>query len=273
MSDSPLVYRRVRAEFALQRADIDRYGFANWLGMKSRRVRTWVSGRECLGRLASRWARYPLLFRPASSDLHVFRQIFIEREYSCFDDMTDAGLVIDCGANVGYSAAYFLSRFPNCSVIAIEPDQSNFALLERNLAPYGSQARLIRGGVWSHATTLKVSTEQYRDGLDWSRQVAECDPTDESAIRAVDIASLLRTSSFERISLLKVDIEGAEAVMFGSNYEPWLPRTDNIAIELHADSIFGDAPTIFDNAISGMGFTVTHSGELTVCRRPATPDA
>jgi hypothetical protein len=42
-----------------------------------------------------------------SSDLHVFRQIFVEREYGCLDDLADVRLIIDCGANAGYSSGSF----------------------------------------------------------------------------------------------------------------------------------------------------------------------
>src|SRR5262245_8169243 len=46
-------------------------------------------------------ARYPVYVRPQSSDLDVFRQIFVLQEYSCLDDVDEVNLVIDCGANVG----------------------------------------------------------------------------------------------------------------------------------------------------------------------------
>jgi hypothetical protein len=35
------------------------------------------------------------------------------------------------------------------------------------------------------------------------------------------------------IDLLKIDIEGAEAELFSTNYESWLPKTRVIVIELH----------------------------------------
>src|SRR4051812_39387542 len=86
--------------------------------------------------LKSEHVRHPLRCRKGSSDRDVFRQIFVEREYACLDDLSDVDLVLDCGANVGYSSAYFLDRFPTCHVIAVEPDPENYALLEENLAPY-----------------------------------------------------------------------------------------------------------------------------------------
>ena len=68
--------------------------------------------------LKSRHALHPLQCRSRTTDSAVFWQVFIGLEYECLDDVADVGLVIDCGANVGYSSAYFLSRFPRCTVVA-----------------------------------------------------------------------------------------------------------------------------------------------------------
>ena len=88
-------------------------------------------------------------------------------------------------------------------------------------------------------------------------------------MEALGVADLLTLSGRERVSILKVDIEGAEAVVFGSGAEGWLPRVDNIVIELHDGSQFGDARGVFFGAIADRGFDVGTSGELTVCRSPA----
>ncbi|MGQ0811318.1 MAG: FkbM family methyltransferase [Nitrospiraceae bacterium] len=211
---------------------------------------------------------YPLCVRRNSSDIEVYRQIFTECEYKCLDDMADARLIIDCGANVGYSSAYFLSRHPTCQVIAIEPDPDNFAMLQRNTAGYGTRVQLIQAGVWSHPARLVMSEDRYRDGREWSKQVRLSKPDERADLEGVDIGSVLAASGHHRISILKVDVEGAEAVIFADNYEAWLDKVDAIAIELHDDSIFGNGSEVFFRAINGQGFQVSHSGELTVCRRP-----
>lgn len=245
------------------------------LGLRSsllfwyQRVRMKMTSGNLLVSLRSKYARHPLKCRANTSDFPVFRQIFIEREYSCIDAVVEIGLVIDCGANVGYSSAYFLSRYPGCDLIAIEPDPTNFEILRLNLAPYGTSVRMLRSAVWSHPTKLGLSEKKYRDGYQWTRQVRECAANEDSNLLAVDIATLLRESGHHRISILKVDIEGAEAVVFSKNYESWIDKVDILLIELHDDSSFGNSSAIFEKAIAGRGFSVTQCGKLTVCKQTA----
>lgn len=213
-------------------------------------------------KILPKYAKYPLICRPDTSDLSVFHQIFIEREYACLDSLSNVDLVIDGGANVGYSSAYFLTQFPNCRVISVEPDPYNFAVLETNLTPYNERAELVHSGLWSHPVGLKV---QYRDSA-WTTQVRECEADEVPDMLATDIGTLLRQSGRERISILKIDIEGAEAVVFAKNYEDWLPYVDNIVIELHDHTSFGRVSDIFFNAISSKLFDISTSGELVVCK-------
>lgn len=219
--------------------------------------------------LSSRFAIRPLLCRLGTSDRWIFHQIFVQQEYAPLLDIENVDLIIDCGAYIGYSAAYFLSRFPQAHVIAIEPDKDNFELLKKNLSPYGERAELIHGAIWSNSAKLTMSDVYYRGAQYASRQVRECLPDEPGEVCAVDIPSLLANSRRNRISILKVDIEGSEGIIFGaqSGCEKWLHKVDAIAIELHDDSQFGNCTLIFQAAISKQAFEVSQSGELTICRR------
>ncbi len=214
--------------------------------------------------LHSRRLQWPVYCRPQTTDIDVFSQIFVHREYRCLDGVTDVNLVIDCGANVGYSSAYFLSAFPKAKVIAVEPDPANFHALLHNLAPYGDRVRAIQSAVWSHSTALKLSTEIFRDGREWSRTVVPTSADDPEAMSAVDIGTLLEESGHDRISILKIDIEGAERQVFAENFESWINRVDNLVIELHGD----DCESTFRTAVGDRGFELSECDELSVCQRP-----
>jgi len=216
--------------------------------------------------LYSKHARYRLRCRPNTSDIEVFRQVFENREYSCLDDVHEAYLIIDCGANVGYSSAYFLSRFPESYVIAVEPDEANFSLLKTNVAAYGSRCRAICSAVWSHPVGLVMSEMPFGDGREWARTVRTPRDGETPTMKGVDIGTLLNDSGYDRISILKIDIEGAESIIFSSNYESWIGKVDNLVIEIHGDGCLSP----FRNAISGRPFCLSQCGELTVCKRSSS---
>lgn len=216
-------------------------------------------------------ALHPLHCRAHTSDLNVFTQIFAEREYAPLDDIPrhTPGLIIDAGANVGYASAYFLTRFPNATVLALEPAPDNYAALLRNLAPYGTRARPLHAALWSRETTLTISTPSARDGNEWSRQVSAATLNATATVPAFDIPALLRQTNHPRISILKIDIEGAETEVFAPTADTsWLARVDNLVIELHSNKPpFPDARPIVERALAPHPFARSTSGELTIYRR------
>jgi FkbM family methyltransferase len=215
-------------------------------------------------------ARGSVAARRGTTDLAVFEQVFLHESYGVLGDPPGVGLVLDCGANVGYSAAYMLSRWPNARIIAVEPDPDNFALLRRNLAPFGGRVTALQAGIWSHTCGLVMAESAYRGGGAWARQVRDAAPGEVAELRGVDIGSLLATSGYDRVSVLKMDIEGAECVVFSADCA-WLDRVDLLAIELHDDTSFGPCSELFQRAMRGRGFAISQSGELTICRREDRP--
>ena len=164
-------------------------------------------------------------------------------------------MIVDCGANVGYTSAYLLSRFPRARVVAIEPFPANAVLCRRNLAHYGSRATVIEAAVWSHCTRLVLD---YAGGNEWGVRVRAARPGEDGEIEAIDLASL----GLSRIDILKIDIEGSEADLFARDTDRWLPSVSNIAIELHG----AECERRFRTAMAGYRYAESQSGELTICR-------
>ncbi len=210
---------------------------------------------------------HPVFARAACSDFAVFREVILEREYEPIRTTSDVRFVLDLGANVGYSSCWFLSVFPHARVLAVEPDNENCGVLRDNLSAYGSRAVVVCGAVWNKPTSLQLAEQRYRDGSACSRQVVECAPGTPGSLRGYDVPELMKLASADRISILKVDIEGAEAVVFDASSGRWLDLVDNIVIELHDDSCFGPATPVFWRAIEGRGFETDRSGEVVICRR------
>jgi FkbM family methyltransferase len=216
-------------------------------------------------RLKTPHAKHPVVIRAGTSDIHVFRQIFCDREYSCFDDLTQVQTVIDCGANIGLSSIYFLSRFPECAVLAVEPDRTNFRQLEINLAPYAGRFDLRCATVWGKNVALQVSATPKWGRLvaSWGVTVAETTESQKEDTQGLTVSDLIAATGESRLSLLKMDVEGAETQVFAEDCSGWLPQVDNMAIELHGLA----AQANFSRAIKDEGFDVYQWGELAICRR------
>lgn len=157
-------------------------------------------------RLRPRLASYPLFARlRESSDMHVFDQIFLFEEYSCLKELKEPLLVVDLGANVGFSAAYFLIAFPKARIVAVEPDKANVALCRANLARYGDRALVVHGAAWSRCTKLKLIKGELGDDREWSFQVEEVieGSAAEAEVEAWDVASLIGMTEIDRVDILK----------------------------------------------------------------------
>src|SRR5690606_30085890 len=140
-----------------------------------------------------------------------FDLIFVEREYRCLDNTKDIRTIVDAGANCGYSSAYLLSRYPDSRAVCIEPDERNFELLRRNLAPFGKRVDFIKGALWSEQTQLKFDEDSTGSNNEWGRRTVEPEAGAETGlVDAIDIPPLMSRYDLESIDLLKIDIEGAE---------------------------------------------------------------
>lgn len=214
-------------------------------------------------RLRARESVVPLFYRPGQSDLEAFIDIFVNEQYAAVGPIDPHGLILDCGANVGYSVAWFLSRYPHAHVVAVEPDGGNYQQLLKNVAPFGKAVTAMQAGVWSSDCGLTFDENNYRDGLGWSIKVREALPGEAAAVRGMDIPALMALRNATEIALLKMDIERSEIEVFGPSSQAWIPKCDKIAIELHDD----ECEKTFFGAIDGHCFSVRRSGELTICER------
>jgi FkbM family methyltransferase len=220
--------------------------------------------RQRMNRLSAKMLMHDVYARPGTSDLSVFDQIFITEDYRCLAQVRAPGLIVDCGANVGYASAYFLSKFPDCFVVAVEPDPGNFAVLTQNLAPYSGRYRAIQAAVWPRTERLRFAKSSSGLGQEWARLVERPPPGAATEavgeeIATIDLPSLFRLGGRERVSILKIDIEGAELELFSGDVG-WIDKVDNIVIELHSEK----ATQLFYSVVDKGRFVFSTSHELTI---------
>ena len=222
-----------------------------------------VRGQQETYRLRSKRASEALHCRSGTSDFEVFEQVFGDLQYACIEPKLEPLLIVDCGANVGYSSVYFLDRFPRATVIAIEPDPGNARILRRNLQPFGARAIIRETGIWSKRVGLVMSSEPFRDGREWARQVREATIEEVPEMWSIDLPSLIAEFGTDVVDILKIDIKGAEEVIFATSCSDWIPRVRIIGIELHSEI----GRQRFEDAVRREAFVIREEGELTVAER------
>ena len=215
-----------------------------------------------------------LCVRAGTSDFDVYLQIFGFGEYSPLTTLKNVRFIFDLGSNVGFSSFYFLRTFSEAKVFSVEPDSENFAMMAENLDAYKHRYKGINGAVWTENVFLSL-LQTYRDGVECSRQVEVQKCKDdlfvmENRVQGYEMKTLLEMSKFDKIDILKVDIEGSEAYLFGKGDLGWIDKVMNIAIELHDDSYFGNASKVFFSALEGKSFIFEKSGELIIGKKNNT---
>ncbi len=147
---------------------------------------------------------YPLCILDSASFLYTYESIFIQQTYR-FHPSHPRPLIIDGGANIGLSTIFFKQNYPNCRLIAFEPDKIAFATLKKNLASFSFNDVIVHDqALWTDKTKVKF----WHEGADAGRVLLESD-AEADWVDAVRLRDYLT----EPIDLLKLDVEGAETVI------------------------------------------------------------
>jgi FkbM family methyltransferase len=163
-----------------------------------------------------------------NNDLGIAHEVFSLDWYNTRGHLKpdEIKLVVDLGANIGFSILHWLDQFPHCRVIAFEPNPKLVPQVQRNLA-----LNHVQGRVELHQAAAGASTRMMMltDAGSSSRLTENGSLTGHS-VEVLDVFEILAGKT---IDLLKIDIEGGEYEILDD------PRFDGldvraIAMEWHA---------------------------------------
>jgi FkbM family methyltransferase len=210
----------------------------------------------------------PLVLRSGESDKHVFGQIFVDAEYKpLLHRAPRARVIVDCGANVGFSTAWLAAAYPDSRIVAVEADERNVVQLRRNVRQFGDRVASVHAGIWTDDRGLKIERGRYRGGGAWATQVRLCQARETPDIESLSISGLMQRFEIAHVDILKMDIEGAEVPVLAKSSE-WINCVSAVVIELHDDAGFGNATKVFTEVMERERFVVFATGELMVGIRP-----
>lgn len=141
---------------------------------------------------------------------------------------------MDAGANIGLASIYFANQYPDTKIIAIEPEQSNFSVLQKNVVHYPNITP-VQAALWHKNEKIYL----FNPGLGkWTFMTKSKDEAKKNlknichAVNGVTADKLINDYKLNKIDILKTDIEGAEKEVF-SNTSAWIHKIDALIVELH----------------------------------------
>jgi FkbM family methyltransferase len=120
---------------------------------------------------------------------------------------------VDVGANVGVFSALVGTRLPGLTITAVEPFPPVREELERNLALNGIQARVV-GSALSDEQGESTFDVLDRDALNRLAPSGGADRAGAGTSITVPVTTLDDIVAGKRPALMKVDVEGAELMVF-----------------------------------------------------------
>jgi FkbM family methyltransferase len=171
--------------------------------------------------------RRRLHLRANYDDAYTFYEVFVKGVYERLLPIVPGGVVVDIGANIGLTSAYFLTAGSRLRVVAVEPEEENLDLLRRNLDGSNVEIHAMAIAPVSGDVTLELATSSTH------RISYDAEPTPgRRRVPALSLDDLAEHAGIDRVAVLKVDIEGAEEALFA---RPWelLSKTDKLVIEIH----------------------------------------
>lgn len=200
------------------------------------------------------------------SDLLVYDQVFIEKQYKIIIDIlrqfpSNSYKIIDAGSNVGYTSLYFLLNLTDCQIIAIEPNPDNTSIFRMNIETnsFGGKVQLFQRALAADDNKRFNNSTNFRDKLDWANQTIE---NKDGNIASITISKILELEEWDCIDFLKIDIEGYEKEVFSNTDElQYLKKVRIIAIEVHEEFM---SISQMEVILRSYNFLVFHTGELTI---------
>jgi len=239
-------YRVQKLLFAGSEFEVQQYDIIQSLGSR-------ISYFEALETAGERSYQFKHLFSDSSlsttlrwsgSDILVFKQIFVDEEYRplismveqyCKTDSVES--IIDAGANVGLTSLYLSHFFRSARIAAIEPDEGNFSILQKNISDNSlERVIVVKAGIWPWHTKLEID-RTFRDGEDWSTTLKTTNDSNNlgKQVDGLTIEDICEAAGFKRVDILKMDIEGGERYFFEDPEiaATFLGKIRFLALEIH----------------------------------------
>ena len=182
-------------------------------------------------------------------------------------------IVMDIGANIGIYTILLSHIYPKAKIIAIEASPTIFEMLRsncklNNLVFSGSNVLLINKAIsdkdditteFYEKHSMSTMLKEFLTNLS-STILTNQDELNKRVIRTITIDNLVETININEISLLKIDVEGAEVLALkGAIKTLTQKKIKNMIIEYHSLENYNYIVKLLEE--EELGYTIVNSQE------------
>lgn len=181
----------------------------------------------------------------------LYAEVVTEDTYKIKDLQFVPTIAFDLGSNVGVFTRYIHSMFPECFIVAVEPNEDNFNTAKKFTIPDEKILSINKaigiGQTYHGLTAANGSGETYlSSGLGYPKEKMEYAVDNKLGIEQSNIETVMPDELINKFVkegdkfIVKMDIEGNEHVVF--DHEPSmeaLKKADYLCFEIHKYAIDG----------------------------------
>lgn len=176
-------------------------------------------------------------------------------------------MIVDIGANVGMFTLQVAKKNPNCKIAAFEPLPDNFSCLSKNISNFSLQTATLHQYAISNNFRQDLIVESGNRSLD-HQLVYQSDKhiiaPQSLPVSVIPVEAIFDIINCSKITLMKIDIEGAERDIFESISESTLKCIHSLAIEYH-DHLRPGTHSLITEKLKSTHYVKTIPSNLTGC--------
>ncbi|MES9955625.1 MAG: FkbM family methyltransferase [Sedimenticola sp.] len=147
--------------------------------------------------------------------------------YSPSDNIS-VNTIFDLGANIGIETLRFNKMYNHAFVVAVEAESKNYQQLLKNTESH-KNITAVHAAIWNKEANLKIESSSENNQTFCVREVENGDI--HYHIIGKSLMSIMSEHGVEEIDVLKIDIEGAESVLFDKSCDAWIGFVKCFVIE------------------------------------------
>lgn len=176
-------------------------------------------------------------------------------------------LIVDIGANIGLFSLRVARINPHCQIAAFEPFPENFSCLSINRNNFCLENLAVHQYAISSSYRQDLILETGFRSLD-HKLLNQSDEISSSSnylpVQVIPLEGVFDIVKAQEISLLKIDIEGAERDIFESISESILKRIHSLVIEYH-DNLCPGTLTLITEKLKSTHYLKTIHSNVSGC--------